>query len=42
MRYDFKETIFQKLLDNNYDFAILSSVLKYCSVYFKFYNLNIV
>ncbi len=40
MRYDFKETIFQKLLDNNYDFAILSSVLKYCSVYFKFYNLN--
>ena len=40
MKYDFKETIFQKLLDNNHNYVILSSVLKYCSVYFKFYDLK--
>ena len=40
MKYDFKETIFQRLLDNNHNFAMLSSTLKYCTVYFKFYDLN--
>ena len=40
IKYDFKETIFKKLLDNNHNYIILSTVLKYCSVYFKFYDLN--
>ncbi len=40
LKYDFKNTIFQKLLDNNNDFVILSTVTKYCSVYFKNYDID--
>lgn len=40
LKYDFEKTIFQKLLDNNNKFTILSTVTKYCSMYFKNYDLK--
>lgn len=40
IRYDFNKTIFQKIIDNSKNFAILSTVTKYCSVYFKNYELK--
>ena len=40
LKYDFKKTIFQRLLNDDYNFTILSTVTKYCSVYFKTYALN--
>ncbi len=40
LKYDFNKTIFQKLASNQNNFAILSTVTKYCSVYFKNYELK--